>query len=608
MNSVKLKTIISKQVPNFVQEDHQGLQQFLEAYYDYIDQFVNKDIASLRDLDNTLDEFVIHIKNELDIFGDTEYDYIDKILLLRKIKQVLMAKGSEAAYKFLFKILYDKPVNITYPWDSVLKASDGKWKRDTSLFIRITEGSPLDLTASRVSIVGSQRTMYVYVDNIRHIEDDVFEFFIEKSYYGTISIGDQLVFGDIRGTILPTTVKYEIINAGTGYQVGDVINASTFANNKTISQRIKVTGVDNDGGITSLITLRFGYDYTSEFFLYTTNQQVIRKSRFALTKATPNPTNPTAPLVFVSQFDVPDQTEVEMYSDYGQVTTPNYWLSYTKTITINPTGSVSTTNDTISSTAHGFITGDIVNYTTAGTAIGGLTIGNNYFVIKIDDNVFKLSSSLTLANANSAINLTNLGSGTSHTFIARPATDLAYSGTLLQQFYTETPNNVSDVENFTLIRFDIGAVAKYQGYYYSNDGFLSDNIYIQDSRYYQKYSYLVTIDQRLEDYKALLRSFIHPAGVALFGEYQIQSNFTSNLKVSFNLDEYTSKSSVITINRNIDDTLINSVNDLGGYVDMNPYDLENYVLRTQVAADRYNAGTMNEKDTENLSLITIPSS
>ena len=596
MNSVKLKTIISKQVPNFVQEDHQGLQQFLEAYYDYVDQYVKKDIASLRDLDNTLDEFVIHIKNELDIFGDTEYDYIDKILLLRKIKQVLLAKGSESAYKFLFKILYDKPVNITYPWDSVLKASDGKWKRDTSLFIRITEGSPLALTGSRVSIVGSQRTMYVYVDNIRHVEDDVFEFFIEKSYYGTISIGDKLVFEDIRGTILPTTVNYEVINPGTGYQVGDVINASTFANNKTISQRIKVTGIDNNGGITSLITLRFGYDYSSEFFLYTTNQQVVRKSRFALTKQG------------TSQFDLPDQTEVEMYSDYGQVTTPNYWLSYTKTITINPTGSVSTTNDTISSTAHGFITGDVVTYTTTGTAIGGLITGNNYFVIKVDDNVFKLSSSLTLANANSAINLTNLGSGTSHTFTARPATDLAYSGTLLQQFYTETLNNVSDAENFTLIRFDIGAVAKYQGYYYSNDGFLSDNIYIQDSRYYQKYSYLVTIDERLSDYKALLRSFIHPAGVALFGEYQIQSNFTSNLKVTFDLGQYTSKASVTTINRTIDDTLINSVNDLGGYVDMNPYDLENYVLRTQVAADRYNAGTMNEKDTENLSLITIPSS
>ena len=94
MSSVNLKTIISKQIPNFVQEDHQGLQQFLEAYYEYIDQHVKRDINSLRDLDNTLDEFVLHIKNELDLFGDTEYAHIDRIILLRKIKQLLFSKGS----------------------------------------------------------------------------------------------------------------------------------------------------------------------------------------------------------------------------------------------------------------------------------------------------------------------------------------------------------------------------------------------------------------------------------------------------------------------------------------------------------------------------------
>jgi len=493
MSSINLKTIISKQVPNFVQEDHQGLQQFLEAYYEYVDKNVKKDILSLRDLDNTLDEFVDYIKRELDIFGDSDYEYIDKILLLRKIKELLVAKGSEAAYKFLFKILFDKPVNITYPWDSVLKASDGKWKRDTSLFIRITEGNPLSIAGSRVSIIGSQRTMYDYVDNIRHVENDVFEFFIEKSYYGTILIGDQLVYDGVRGTILPTTVNYEIINPGQGYQVGDVIIGSTFANNKTITQRLKVTGIDVNGGITSLVTLRFGYDYTSEFFLLSSNEQAVRKSRFVLTRdSTP-------------QFDIPDDTEIERYQDYGQITTPNYW-----------------------------------------------------------------------ATTFSQIN---------------------YTGTLLQQFYTETLNNIQDSENYSLIRFDIGAVAKYQGYYYSNDGFLSDNIYLQDSKYFQKYSYLVTVDERLEDYKALLKSFIHPAGVALFGEYQIQNNFTTNLGVDFNLDEYVSRATLVTINISSNDNIL--IRDTGGYVDMNPYDLEGYILRTSVAANRYNIGDFTEKDNEN---------
>jgi hypothetical protein len=605
MNSVNLKTIISKQIPNFVQEDHRGLQQFLEAYYEYVNQYVKRDIVSLRDLDNTLDEFVSYIKNELDIFGNSEYDHIDEILLIRKIKEVLVSKGSEAAYKFLFKILYDKPINISYPWDSVLKASDGKWKRDTSLFIRITEGNPVViseklklLVGSRVSIVGQQRTMFVYVDSIRFIEDGVFEFFIEKSYYGEILVGDKLVYEDLRGVILPTTISYEIVNPGEGYKVGDIINGSTFANNKTITQRLKVIGVDANGGITSLVTLRFGYDYLSEFFLLTTNEQSVKKSRFSLYR------NGSL------QFDLPDSTEVEKYQDYGQVTKPNYWTSATRTVTVSPTA-VNISTDTITSTAHGFVTGDIVNYTTAGAgiAIGGLVANgsgalSNYYIIRVNNDSFKLASTSNNARTGLAINLTGAGTVTSHVFSLKPISSLSYTGTLLEQFYTETVNNISNQENFTLIRFKIGAVAKYQGYYYSNDGFLSDSIYLQDSKYYQKYSYLVTVDERVQDYKALLKSFIHPAGVALFGEYQIQNTFNSNLSVGFKLEEFVSRTTIVTINRTLRDD-INTLSDDGGYVDMNPYDSQLYILRTPQAADRYNVGNFSEHDSENPTIITI---
>ena len=110
----------------------------------------------------------------------------------------------------------------------------------------------------------------------------------------------------------------------------------------------------------------------------------------------------------------------------------------------------------------------------------------------------------------------------------------------------------------------------------------------------------------MEDYKALLKSFIHPAGVALFGEYQIQNNFITNLGVDFRLDEYISKATIVTINRSITDTLT-TLSDTGGYIDMNPYDLQGYFLRPPVAANRYNAGKLDEHDNENTTLITIPS-
>ena len=86
------------------------------------------------------------------------------------------------------------------------------------------------------------------------------------------------------------------------------------------------------------------------------------------------------------------------------------------------------------------------------------------------------------------------------------------------------------------------SVAKYQGFYASNDGFLDDTIVLQDSYRYQKFSYLVTIDEKLESYKSLIKSYLHPAGTMLFGEYQIQNEYAPGLTVTQELQEYQSLS------------------------------------------------------------------
>ena len=75
------------------------------------------------------------------------------------------------------------------------------------------------------------------------------------------------------------------------------------------------------------------------------------------------------------------------------------------------------------------ITGQAVVYSTSGTAIGGLTNGNTYYVIREtgNDRSVKLASSLANAVAGTAINLTSAGSGTqllTATLSARPPGEL----------------------------------------------------------------------------------------------------------------------------------------------------------------------------------------
>ena len=89
--------------------------------------------------------------------------------------------------------------------------------------------------------------------------------------------------------------------------------------------------------------------------------------------------------------------------------------SFTATFDGSSASIVTTAANRITIPEHRFLTGQRVTYNDGGgTAITGLSDGV-YFIIKVDRNSIKLASSLSNANNGTAINLTGLGVGSSHT-------------------------------------------------------------------------------------------------------------------------------------------------------------------------------------------------
>ena len=89
--------------------------------------------------------------------------------------------------------------------------------------------------------------------------------------------------------------------------------------------------------------------------------------------------------------------------------------SFTATFDGSSASIVSVGNDTITMSDHRFITGQRVRYNDGGgTAITGLSDGV-YFIIKLDKNRIQLATNSSNATSGTQINLTGLGSGTSHT-------------------------------------------------------------------------------------------------------------------------------------------------------------------------------------------------
>ena len=100
----------------------------------------------------------------------------------------------------------------------------------------------------------------------------------------------------------------------------------------------------------------------------------------------------------------------------------NSGSGYENKIRTTSSSGISTSLNSVEIKNHDFKSGEIINYTTNGTPVGGLSTNTNYYVIKIDDDNFKLSQVGLGAtnqdfyyNTNQYIKFNSTGSGT-HTF------------------------------------------------------------------------------------------------------------------------------------------------------------------------------------------------
>ena len=62
-----------------------------------------------------------------------------------------------------------------------------------------------------------------------------------------------------------------------------------------------------------------------------------------------------------------------------------------------------------------------------------------------------------------------------------------------------------------------------------NDGFLSAGKYIQDSKYYQLFSYVITSGHSIHNWRDVVKQTVHPAGMAMFGNVQLISTASTRL-------------------------------------------------------------------------------
>jgi len=130
------------------------------------------------------------------------------------------------------------------------------------------------------------------------------------------------------------------------------------------------------------------------------------------------------------------------------------------------------------------------------------------------------------------IRMSNFGAGNTpnHIIETNPNNEIIYlQNYVLFQYATDQPiaslTNVFeiDTENGSGADFELqyGAVCETEGLYTGVKGQLSESIVLQDSDFYQKYSYEVVTSNSIDKWLPALKKTVHPSGVGAFSNVRI---------------------------------------------------------------------------------------
>lgn len=120
----------------------------------------------------------------------------------------------------------------------------------------------------------------------------------------------------------------------------------------------------------------------------------------------------------------------------------------------------------------------------------------------------------------------------------------------------------------------VDSTGKGMGRWRNSKSFISDINYLQDSKFYQQYSYQILAPRMLETYDTFVRDIVHQSGLALYGKYQLKDfqSSESTFKYAANTQTFVTDKPVLDLDFNtqtINSLAIFTRSSNGYYLDAN---------------------------------------
>ena len=518
-----------------------------------------QDLLNFRDPDKAISNFLTKFRNEfLNTLPEVLDTNVDKRKLIKNIKSVYRAKGTARGHEVFFRFLFNLDSEIFYPREQMLRVSDGQF--DTKKILRAigTVGETSNLIGR--TITGQTSGATAAVENVfkfQIAQNEVSEFILNED---TIAGGPFVTGEEIRGTesdendaFIKATVTgipnvISITNDGNLLSSGDSITFSGAGNGAIIQ-------VDNvgSGGITELLIDDAGTGYAIGDDITFTNTNTNgggAVAKVSVVNGGITTETGTTGATSVDHIVLEDETvRGDVYTGNKIVQESGSGNEDITDIRIINSGSGYTLLPTAVVTSSGGSGAKIIPF---GPEIGRLLStkkietgagyeGSPSPTIKLPSTIIVKDKTVgSFIDDETITGLDSSSSAVTATFVSFDSSNnlvvVKNATGVFDEARTITAG--SSGRTATVLKHDlatatstVGAVVDTAGQFINEDGHLSETtMKIQDSLYYQDFSYVIKVGRSITDWRDSFKKTMHTAGFYFTGQVDIASQVNNQIR------------------------------------------------------------------------------
>lgn len=509
----KISNAIEDQLPSFIYNEDQLLSVLLKAYYKWSEQpgrplHEARSLLDNQDLDAVDDVLWEHFKEEL--YARIPISFlVNKRLLAKNIKDLYQTKGTSASYRILFRALFDEEIEFYNPGNDILRASDGRWVEESSVRVsQITGSSTLFEGRFIFGSTTNARGIVKRISNTTEFGVKVSELFLER-VVGIFEDGelvttdDGLITGVVYGTTGPL-LDIVLRSGGTGHTVGDLVEITAefgSAASGFIIETSDTTSVSvqiNDGG--------------SGYFALNANTQ----------------TDITSGSGSGADFVISQVSNTE------PITLNRDVIGSVHNVVLDTGPTFSSLGSNTTNLSANLASANVYSVLSTGLLLSNVQMGTITSITMTSYGTGYDTSLPTVSAIQSDVSELNIPDGTGG-YKGRNANLSAIyaSGAIKRISISAAGEAYSKFDTLLLFNSNasvnaiatpvVGGFRTYEGKYIDTRGWLSWNNKLQDNYYYQEFSYVIKTKQPLDKYKSTVLDTVHPTGLQMFGEVQVQS-------------------------------------------------------------------------------------